>query len=156
MEPLYPLDPGVMEEMPMPPAFGTEARGVITGRSRSHRVLRRRVVYLVGGTLVMDVVATVLMYLLEHDEAGSGFQTLGGALFWVTAQLTTVSSQEPNPLTALGQVIDIVLEVWSISVVATLAASVTAFLHARHFEDVTRHFHERRQSEEQAGGPPPA
>ena len=75
MEPLYPLDPGVMEEMPMPPAFGTEARGVLMGSTRSHRVLRRRVMYLVLGTLVMDVVGTVLMYLLEHDKAASGFET---------------------------------------------------------------------------------
>jgi hypothetical protein len=74
------------------------------------------------------------MYVLEHDERGSGFTTIGGALFWVSAQLTTVSSQMPNPVTTGGRILDIVLEVWAISVVATLAASLAAFFRARHVE----------------------
>ena len=74
------------------------------------------------------------MYLLEHDEPRSGFHDFGGALFWVSAQLTTVSSQMPNPVTGPGQVVDIVLEVWAISAVATLAAALGAFFRARHLE----------------------
>jgi hypothetical protein len=75
------------------------------------------------------------MYMLEHDARGTGFHTVGGALFWVSAQLTTVSSQLPNPVTTVGRVIDIVLEVWAITVAATLAASLAAFFRARHVED---------------------
>jgi hypothetical protein len=48
--------------------------------------------------------------------------------------LTTVSSQMPNPVTTAGRVLDVLLEVWAISVVATLAASLAAFLRARHVE----------------------
>ncbi|MDQ1741591.1 MAG: voltage-gated potassium channel, partial [Pseudonocardiales bacterium] len=51
-----------------------------------------------------------------------------------SAQLTTVSSQMPNPVTPGGRVLDIALEFWAISVVATLAASLAAFFHARHAE----------------------
>jgi hypothetical protein len=40
----------------------------------------------------------------------------------------------PNPVTTAGRAIDIVLEVWAISVVATLAASLAAFFRARHVE----------------------
>ena len=40
----------------------------------------------------------------------------------------------PNPLTTGGRILDIVLEVWAISVVATLAASLAAFFRARHVE----------------------
>jgi hypothetical protein len=40
----------------------------------------------------------------------------------------------PNPVTTPGRVLDIVLEVWAISVVATLAGSLAAFFHARHVE----------------------
>jgi hypothetical protein len=107
---------------------------VLRGESRTHRILRSRLTLLLGATLVLDAVGTILMYLLEHDHRSSGFHSLGGALFWVSAQLTTVSSQMPNPVTTAGRAIDIVLEVWAISVVATLAASLAAFFRARHVE----------------------
>jgi hypothetical protein len=113
-----------------------EIRMVLRGESRTHRILRSRLTFLLGATLVLDAVGTVLMYLLEHDHRGSGFDDLGGALFWVTAQLTTVSSQMPNPVTTPGRVLDIALEVWAISVVATLAASLAAFFRARHVEHI--------------------
>jgi len=107
---------------------------VLRGESRTHRILRSRLTLLLGATLVLDAVGTTLMYLLEHDHRGSGFHSVDGALFWVSAQLTTVSSQMPNPVTTAGRAIDIVLEVWAISVVATLAASLAAFFRARHVE----------------------
>jgi hypothetical protein len=107
---------------------------LLRGATHTHRVLRNRLAILLGSTVVLDAVGTVLMYLFEHARQGSGFDDLGGALFWVSAELTTVSSQMPNPLTTAGRVLDIVLEVWAISVVATLAASLAAFLRARHVE----------------------
>jgi hypothetical protein len=131
-------------ELPMPPPMPVEARRILTGHSRPHRVLRGRLMFLLGSTLVLDMIGTVLMYLLEHDVRGSGFTTIGGAAFWVSAQLTTVSSQMPNPLTGAGQVVDLVLEVWAISVVATLAASLAAFFRERHFDELVRH-HERHE-----------
>ena len=109
---------------------------VLRGESRTHAILRNRLTLLLGVTLVLDVIGTILMYLLEHDHRGSGFDDLGGALFWVTAQLTTVSSQMPNPVTTPGRILDIVFEVWAISVVATLAASLAAFFRARHVEHI--------------------
>jgi hypothetical protein len=113
----------------------TEVRMVVRGESRTHRFLRSRLAFLIGTTLLFDVVGTLLMYLFEHDARGSGFDDLGGALFWVSAQLTTVSSQMPNPVTTPGRVLDIALELWAISVVATAAASLAAFFHARHLEE---------------------
>ena len=104
------------------------------GATHTHRLLRSRLALLLGATLLLDAVATVLMYLFEHAHRGSGFDDVGGALFWVSAQLTTVSSQMPNPVTTPGRVLDIVLEVWAISVVATLAGTLGAFFHARHVE----------------------
>jgi hypothetical protein len=107
---------------------------VLSGETHAHVMLRSRLTTLLVATLALDAVGTLLMYLFEHDEPGSGFQTIGGALFWVSAQLTTVSSQMPNPVTTGGRILDIVLEVWAISVVATLAASLAAFFRARHVE----------------------
>jgi hypothetical protein len=114
--------------------IGRELRMLVRGESRTHRFLRSRLTFLFLATVALDVVATALMYAFEHDARGSGFHDVGGALFWVSAQLTTVSSQLPNPVTTPGRVLDIVLEVWAISVVATLAGSISAFLHARHVE----------------------
>ena len=114
--------------------MGAEVRMVIRGESLAHRLLRSRLMFLLAATLVLDAAATVAMYTLEHDQPGSGFHDLGGALFWVSAQLTTVSSQMPNPVTGWGKALDIVLEVWAITVAATLAASLAAFFRARHVE----------------------
>jgi hypothetical protein len=114
--------------------MGNEVRMVLRGESRTHRFLRSRLMFLFLATVVLDLVATVLMYMFEHDARGSGFRGVGGALFWVSAQLTTISSQMPNPVTTPGRVLDIVLEVWAISVVATLAGSLAAFFNARHAE----------------------
>ena len=111
-----------------------EIRMVLRGESRTHRILRSRLTFLLCATLALDAVGTILMYLFEHGHRGSGFDDLGGALFWVTAQLTTVSSQMPNPVTTPGRILDIVFEVWAISVVATLAAALAAFFRARHVE----------------------
>jgi hypothetical protein len=111
-----------------------EVRLTLRGASRTHRILRSRLAFLFLATVLLDAVATVLMYMFEHSDSRSGFDDLGGALFWVSAQLTTVSSQMPNPVTTPGRVLDIVLETWAISVVATLAASLAAFFRARHVE----------------------
>ena len=100
----------------MGPEMG-EVRMVLRGDSRTHRFLRARA-----------------MYMLEHNDPRSGFDDVGGALFWVSAQLTTVSSQMPNPVTTPGRVLDIFLSIWAITVAATLAASLAAFFHGRHME----------------------
>ena len=124
------------QELPQPGLRHTmsEFRLLVRGESHTHRILRSRLTFLLGATLALDAVGTVLMYLFEHDHRGSGFDDLGGALFWVSAQLTTVSSQMPNPVTTPGRILDIVFEIWAISVVATLAGALAAFFRARHVE----------------------
>jgi hypothetical protein len=113
----------------------SEVRMVLRGESRTHRFLRARLTFLVAATLVVDAVATAAMYMLEHEDPRSGFDDIGGAVFWVSAQLTTVSSQMPNPVTTPGRVIDVLLSIWAITVAATLAASLAAFFRARHLEE---------------------
>jgi TctA family transporter len=117
----------------------TEVGMVVRGESHTHRLLRSRLTFLFLATLALDCVGTLLMYLFEQDKPHSEIKGIGTALFWVSAQLTTVSSQMANPVTTPGRILDIGLEVWSISVVATLAGSLAAFFHARHIE----HAHEQ-------------
>jgi hypothetical protein len=124
----------------MPPLgmghMATEVRMVLRGETHTHRFLRARLTFLAAATLVLDAVATLVMYLLEHDDPHSGFDDVGGALFWVSTQLTTVSSQLPNPVTTPGRILGVLLHVWAISVVATLAGSLAAFFRARHVEHI--------------------
>ena len=117
----------------------SEARMVARADTRTHEVLRSRLTFLFLATVALDVVGTLLMYAFEHADRRSGFSTLAGAFFWTSAQLTTISSQEPNPVTGMGKVVDIGLEVWAISVVATLAASLATFFTARHHDYVRQH-----------------
>ncbi len=110
---------------------------VFGGATHTHRLLRSRVAIMLALTALVDAVGSVLMYSLEHANRASGFHDFGGAVFWVSAQLTTVSSQLPNPVTTPGRVLDIGFEIWAISIVAALAGALGAFFHARHME--TRH-----------------
>ena len=112
----------------------TEAGMVVRAETHTHEILRSRLAFLFLATLALDLVGTLAMYMLEHDDRRSGFTTLGGAFFWVSAQLTTVSSQLPNPVTGGGKALDILFEVWAISVVAALAASLASFFTIRHHE----------------------
>jgi hypothetical protein len=105
-------------------------RDLVRGATTPHERLRKRIATALLVTLLIDAVATGLMYWLEHGAKRSDISSVFQAFFWVTAQLLTVSSQLQNPVTTGGRVVDLVLEVWSITVVATLAGSIAAFFHA--------------------------
>jgi hypothetical protein len=108
--------------------LGREVRRVMVGATDEHTKLRRRIATTILLTLLVDAAGTVLMYALEHGNEGSQIGSPFQSFFWVTTQLLTVSSQMPNPVSTGGRVVDIFLEVWAITVVATLAGSFAAFL----------------------------
>jgi hypothetical protein len=92
-----------------------------------HRLVARLLLILVG-TVIVDVVGTIVIFLAERPARGTDIHTLGNAFFFTTVQLLTVSSQIRNPFTTLGRVADIVLEVWAVLVVAGSAGAFAAFL----------------------------
>ena len=100
---------------------------------------RSRIVRLVLCSLAVDLVAAVLAYLFERGSAHA-FGSVWGALFWTTTQLLTVSSQLPNPEHVVTKFLDVVLELYAIVVVTSLAATFTDALHHR----TRRHVHERK------------
>jgi hypothetical protein len=116
--------------------MGLEVGMVVRGESPTHRVLRSRLAFLFAATIALDVVGTAAIYALEHGDRRSGFHDWGGALFWVSTQLTTVSSQLANPVTTGGRILDVVLQLWAVTFVATLAASLASFFRARHVEQL--------------------
>jgi len=108
-----------------------EIARVGAGATHVHETLRRRLASALLATFAVDLVGTVLLYVLEHGKHGSAISSPFKGFFWVTTQLLTVSSQMQNPVTTGGRVVDILLELWAIVVVTTVAGSFAAFLQQR-------------------------
>jgi hypothetical protein len=92
-----------------------------------HRRLLARMMIAAGLTVVVDAVASVLIWHWERGVKGGDIHGFGDAIFFVTVQILTVSSQIKNPLTAPGRVVDVFLEMWAIFVVTAVAGSFSAF-----------------------------
>ena len=97
----------------------------------THFFLRSRIAAAFVFTLAVDLAASVAIYFAERHAPGTAITSFGDALFFTTTQLLTVSSQLPNPISPLGRVIDVLLEMYGITVVAALAGSFGAFFHRR-------------------------
>jgi amino acid permease len=111
-----------------------EVARVVRGATPTHMHLRSRITFLVGASLIVAVVGSVLIYLFERDQPGTGITNFGDSIFWTTTQLLTVSSQLPNPLSTPARVLDIFLQAYAISAVAVLAGSFGAFFNRRGLE----------------------
>jgi TctA family transporter len=108
--------------------LGVELHKFIRGSTHEHSKFRDRVVTTVLVTLAVDAIGSTLMYVFEHGKKNSDIGSVFQGIFWVTTQLLTVSSQMKNPVTTGGRIVDMFLELWAITVVATVAGSFAAFL----------------------------
>ena len=108
-----------------------EIVAVVRADTETHRHLRERVVAIALISVVVDLVCGVLVYLLERNAPGTDVKSIGSALFFSSTQLLTVSSSMANPLTTAGRVLDVLMEAYAITVVASLAGSFGAFFHRR-------------------------
>jgi hypothetical protein len=106
--------------------LGAELSRLLTFEER-HRRLLARLLLVLFATAVVDVVGSVLIYVTERHAGKTGVHNFGDALFFTTVQLLTVSSQLPNPLTAAGRVVDVMLEIWAVIVVAGSAGAIASF-----------------------------
>lgn len=104
-----------------------EELGRLFSFEEQHRRLMARLGLLVIATLTIDVVAAAVMYGLERSANGTEIRTFGQAFFFTTVQLLTVSSQIKNPVTPVGRVIDVLLEMWAVIAVAGSAGAVASF-----------------------------
>jgi hypothetical protein len=107
---------------------------VFRGDTRTHEVLRSRLVFLFLVTVILDAAASALIFLFERHAPNTEITNIGDAVFWTSTQLLTVSSQLPNPISAPARVLDVFLQAYAISVVAVLAGSWGAFFHRRGME----------------------
>ena len=100
----------------------------------THRHLGERLKAIALATLGVDAIGSVLVYLFERHADRTEITNFGDAAFWTTTQLLTVSSQLPNPISTGGRIVDVFLQIWAISVVASLAGAFGAFFHRRSLE----------------------
>ena len=116
-----------------------EIRDVLRAATPTHLHLRGRIAFVLGATILVDAVASVLILLFERHARGTEINNLGDAVFWTSTQLLTVSSQLPNPISTPARVLDVLLQAYAISVVAVLAGSFGAFLNRRSLERAPLH-----------------
>jgi len=110
---------------------GREVRDVLRAATPTHERLRGHLVVIAVATAGVDLICAVLAYLLERGTPETDINTFGSALFWTTTQLLTVSSSVKNPISAGGRVLDVGMEIYAITVIATLAGAVGSFLQKR-------------------------
>ena len=103
-----------------------EARSVARAETVTHEHLRDRLLTAAIATVLVDAIATVAVYLLERHAARTDITSIGSAAFWTTSQLLTVSSALKNPISGPARLIDVGLELYAITVVATVAGSFAA------------------------------
>ena len=111
-----------------------EVVAVVRGDTRTHELLRSRLVFLLLVTVIVDAIASVLILMFERHAPNTEITNIGDAVFWTSTQLLTVSSQLRNPISAPARVLDVFQQAYAISVVAVLAGSFGAFFHRRGVE----------------------
>jgi hypothetical protein len=113
---------------------GRELRAVFRAETPTHRRYRDHLTVIVVVTIGVDLFCTLLAYLLERHAAGTEIHAIGSAFFWTSTQLLTVSSSIKDPISFGGRALDIFMEAYAISVVATLAGATGAFIQKRGLE----------------------
>ena len=110
---------------------GQEVYHVARASTTTHRRLRDRVTAIAVATIGVDLICSALVFFLERDAHVTQIKTFGSAFFWTSAQLLTVSSNFTNPVSTGGRILDLFLELWAITVIATLTGAVGSFLNKR-------------------------
>jgi len=109
-------------------SMAVEVRDVARARTPTHGRLRDRLVGIAVVTVGVDLVCAVLAFLFEHHGRQTQILSFGSALFWTSTQLLTVSSSLQNPVSTPGRVLDVAMELYAITVVASLAGAMGAFM----------------------------
>jgi hypothetical protein len=99
----------------------------ITSWEERHRRLLARLMLLIGATVVVDVVGTILDYHFERHAPHTDVKSVFDAFFYTTVQLLTISSSLKNPLTTGGKIVDIGLEFWGVLAIAGSAGAMASF-----------------------------
>jgi hypothetical protein len=130
--------------------LGHGLRRIALADTPAHEHLRDRLIGIAIITVGFDLLCAVLALWFEHDAPHTQITNFGDAIFWTSTQLLTVSSQLPNPTSTPGRVLDVIMEAYAITVGATLAASIGAFLFKRGLEVERDALRAEREAQHQA------
>jgi hypothetical protein len=108
-----------------------EFRDVLRAATATHRRLRDHLVTIIVATVGVDLFCAITAFLLERHSQQTEIKTFGSAAFWTTTQLLTVSSSFKNPISFGGRILDVFMEIYAITVIASLAAALGSFLQKR-------------------------
>lgn len=114
-----------------------EVRDVLRAETPTHGYLRDRIVAIMVATVGADLICAVLAFSFEVHARGTQIHSFAGALFWTSTQLLTVSSSLQNPITPGGRILDVAMELYAITVVASMAGAIGAFMIKRGHENQT-------------------
>lgn len=118
---------------------GREVRDVFRGATATHRRLRDHLLTIAVATVGIDLLCAIVAFVLERHSQQTEIKTFGSAAFWTTTQLLTVSSQIKNPISTGGRILDVFMEAYAITVIATLAGAIGSFLQKRGAEMDDKH-----------------
>jgi hypothetical protein len=104
---------------------------VLRAATPTHRRLRDQLVAIIVATVGVDLLCAIAAFVLERDSQQTDIKTFGSAAFWTTTQMLTVSSQIKNPISVGGRILDVFMEIYAITVIATLAGALGSFLQKR-------------------------
>jgi hypothetical protein len=110
---------------------GREVRDIFRAATATHRRLRDHLLTIVVATVGIDLLCAIVAFVLERHSQQTEIKTFGSAAFWTTTQLLTVSSQIKNPISTGGRILDVFMEAYAITVIATLAGAIGSFLQKR-------------------------
>ncbi len=102
-------------------AAASEVRDIAYAKTPTHAHLRDRLVAIAVTTMGIDLICAVLALVFEHGAKLTQITSLGSALFWTSTQLLTVSSSILNPISTGGRILDVIMEAYAITVVASMA-----------------------------------
>ncbi|MEM1137264.1 MAG: ion transporter, partial [Bacteroidota bacterium] len=77
-------------------------------------------------SLILMLVASALMYNIEHQAQPEAFSNIGQAFWWAVATLTTVGYGDIYPVTALGKLLSGLIAVLGIGIVALPAGILSS------------------------------
>lgn len=93
------------------------------------RVFRRKASQLVSSMLIvfmLMLIASVIMYNVEHEAQPEQFKNVFQAMWWAVATLTTVGYGDIYPITIIGKVLSAVIAVLGIGLVAVPTGIITS------------------------------
>jgi hypothetical protein len=112
---------------------GRELIAVVRGETNTHAYLRGRLLTIIWLTLAAGVVSTLIVYFAERHAHGTQIHDPFDAFLFAVSQLLTASSVA-SPQTDPIKVLELVFDIYAITVVAALAGSFGAFFHRRNQE----------------------